>query len=49
MLVEEHLLAEFRDEDGLCRLKPHFGGPYRYADDAKRVRVWCAAVLCVAA
>ena len=34
MLIEEKMLAAFRREDGLCRLKPE-RGPYRYADYPK--------------
>ena len=39
MLVEEKMLLEFRGEDGLCRLKPDYGGPYRYADYPKLLAV----------
>ena len=35
MLIEEKMLAAFRREDGLCRLKPERGGPYKYADYPK--------------
>ncbi|WP_162894075.1 hypothetical protein [Phaeobacter sp. LSS9] len=35
MLVEENMLKEYRGDDGLCRLKPDYGGPYRYADYPK--------------
>ena len=31
------MLAEYRDEDGLCRLKAEYDGPYRYADYPKLV------------
>lgn len=32
MLVEENMLADFRDENGLCQLKPDFGPASRHAD-----------------
>ena len=35
MLIEEKMLAAFRGEDGLCRLKPKRGGPHQYADYPK--------------
>lgn len=35
MLIDESMLAEFRGEDGLCRLKPEYGGPRKYADYPK--------------
>ncbi|UWR61875.1 hypothetical protein [Phaeobacter inhibens] len=35
MLIEEKMLAAFRGEDGLCRLKPERGSPYKYADYPK--------------
>ncbi|MEM7076844.1 MAG: hypothetical protein AAF484_17290 [Pseudomonadota bacterium] len=35
MLVEESMLASFREEDGLCRLKLDRGGPYKYEDYPK--------------
>ena len=35
MLIEEKMLAAFRGKDGLCRLKPKRGGPYKYSDYPK--------------
>lgn len=35
MLIEENMLTAFRGKDGLCRLKPERGSPYRYADYPK--------------
>ncbi len=35
MLIEEKMLTAFRGKDGLCRLKPERGGPYKYADYPK--------------
>ena len=35
MLIEENLLKAFRGDDGLCRIKREYGGPYRYADYPK--------------
>ena len=35
MIVEENMLSEFRDLDGLCRLKPDLGGGFTYADYPK--------------
>ena len=35
MLIEEKMLAAFRGDDGLCRLKPKHGGPYKCADYPK--------------
>ena len=35
MLIEEKMLAPFRRQDGLRRLKTKCGGPYKYADYPK--------------